>query len=108
MPRSTAARDNGSKCLGRFASAVPAYVRAALRGNFTARARFETANVDFDRVEGRLIDFMAAVDWEPQPWLGLSLGYTIHHVRLEALERSFVGTTRQRYSGPFAGLRSSF
>jgi hypothetical protein len=84
------------------------YARAALRGNFTARARIDTVYAEFDRFSGRLFDLVAALDWDPRPGLGLSLGYTIHHLRLTAQDEAFVGTSRQRYSGPFIGFRVAF
>jgi hypothetical protein len=53
-----------------------------------------------DNVDGRLLNYRAAVTWQPRKYLGIGLGYDSFNVEVDVEKPRFTGTMDWTYEGP--------
>lgn len=71
-----------------------------------ASAQYFSANID--EYDGYLMDFRAAVIWQPKKWVGVGLGYNQFKVDLDISKDTFNGNVTWTYSGPMIFYSASF
>ena len=71
-----------------------------LGGNFYLDAMAQWFALSIDQYDGSLVNYRAALLWQPKKWVGLGVGYDSFNVDVDVDKDTFRGTLDWTYEGP--------
>jgi hypothetical protein len=74
---------------------------------WSAEARFQYISVEFDEIDGSVLDARAAVTWRKNPYLVFGLGYRRFDVEVNSRDTDTPGVVDMRIDGPLLFMRAS-
>ncbi len=77
-------------------------------GNFYLDAHAQYFQVSWDDNDGSIINYRAAVIWQPKKFIGLGVGYDVFTIDLDVSKPRFEGSLDWTYEGPQAFFNVSF
>ena len=69
-------------------------------GNFYLDAQAQFFALSFDDFDGSIINYRAAVTWQPKKYLGIGAGYDSFQIDVDVEKDRFTGSMDWTYSGP--------
>ena len=86
---------------------------AGIEGRFdfderwSVEARLQYLSVEFDEIDGSVLDARAALTWRKNPYLVFGLGYRRFEVEVDSRDDDTPGTVDMKLGGPLLFLRAS-
>ena len=77
-------------------------------GNFYLDAQAQFFALSFDDFDGSIINYRAAVTWQPKQYLGIGAGYDSFKIDVDVEKERFTGSMDWTYSGPQVFFNISF
>jgi hypothetical protein len=74
---------------------------------WSAEARVQYISVEFDEIDGSVLDTRAALTWRKNPYLVFGLGYRLFSVEVESQDVDTPGLVDMQMSGPLLFMRAS-
>jgi hypothetical protein len=71
-----------------------------LGGNWWLDGQVQFFQIAFDNIDGSILNYRAAVIWQPKKWIGLGLGYDSFGIDVDAEKDRLSGSIEWTYSGP--------
>jgi hypothetical protein len=87
---------------------IGAYGSWMLSDQWELRGRVDYLSLSYQQYDGRLINWMAAVDWRVAKNWGVGAGYRYVDYKLESTKTSFHGEVNYRFKGPTLFLEAGF
>lgn len=72
------------------------------------RSRIDFLSLKYQDYDGRLVNFMAAVDWRFAKNVGAGLGFRYVDYKLDATKSNFTGEVRYKFKGPTIFVNAGF
>lgn len=69
-------------------------------GNFYLDAHAQYFALSIDDYDGQIINYRAALLWQPKKYLGLGVGYDLFEIDVDAEKDRFTGSMEWEYAGP--------
>jgi len=69
-------------------------------GDFYLDAMVQWFALSIDQYDGSLVNYRAALIWQPKQWVGIGIGYDYFNVDVDVKKDSFKGTMDWTYDGP--------
>jgi len=69
-------------------------------GDFYLDAMVQWFALSIDQYDGSLVNYRAALIWQPKQWVGIGVGYDYFNVDVDVKKSSFKGTMDWTYDGP--------
>jgi hypothetical protein len=79
-----------------------------LSKDFWLEASAQFFVLSIDPYNGHLENYRAALTWQPRPWLGLGIGYSLFSINTDIESQGWHGGLDWNYGGPMLFYRSSF
>jgi hypothetical protein len=79
-----------------------------LGGAFYLDAQAQYFKLSLDQIDGSLLNYRAALVWQPKRYLGVGVGYDSFEVEAELDDADFTGKLDWKYRGPQLFLNVSF
>ena len=76
--------------------------------NFYLDAYAQYFALSIDNIDGSIVNYRAAVIWQPKKWVGLGIGYDNFNIDVDISKPRFDGSLDWTYSGPQAFFNVSF
>ncbi|HEX6018609.1 MAG TPA: outer membrane beta-barrel protein [Burkholderiaceae bacterium] len=87
---------------------VGLYGSYAVAPQVTLRGRVDFLSLKYQDYDGRLMNWMAAVDWRFAKNVGIGAGYRYVDYKLEATKSDFTGEVRYKFKGPTIFVNAGF
>lgn len=75
--------------------------------HWSAEARLQYISVEFDDVDGSVMDARAALTWRKNPWLVFGVGYRMFGVEVDSQDVNTPGRVDLEMAGPLLFMRAS-
>jgi hypothetical protein len=72
------------------------------------RGRVDFLSLKYQDYDGRLLNWMVAVDWRFSKNVGAGLGYRYVDYKLEATKTDFTGEVKYTFKGPTIFINAAF
>ena len=72
------------------------------------RGRFDFLSFNYDQYDGRLLNWLAALDWRFSKNVGAGVGYRYVDYKLDATKNNFTGEVRYTFKGPTIFINAGF
>ena len=87
---------------------VGLYGTYVINPQFMVRSRIDFLSLKYQDYDGRLVNFMAALDWRFAKNVGAGLGFRYVDYKLEATKTNFTGEVRYKFQGPTIFINAGF
>ena len=84
------------------------YGTFAVMPQLLLRGRVDFLSLKYEDYDGRLVNWMGAVDWRFTRNFGAGLGYRYVDYRLDATKPDFRGQVKYRFKGPTIFVNAAF
>jgi hypothetical protein len=74
---------------------------------WSAELRFQYLSVEFDEIDGSVMDYRAALTWRKNPYLVFGLGYRAFGVEVDSRDIDTPGRVQMEMAGPLLFMRAS-
>ena len=77
-------------------------------GNFYLDGQAQYFALSFDQFDGSIVNYRAAVIWQPSKWIGIGAGYDNFTIDVDVTKPNLTGSLDWTYSGPQVFFNVSF
>ena len=76
--------------------------------NFYLDGQVQYFALSIDDVDGSILNYRAAVTWQPRKWVGIGIGFDSFNIDVDVKKNRFTGSMDWTYSGPQVFYNVSF